>query len=69
MLLDLSPCSLVQASLIEPGQPATRDRSALMKTVVLINARCGKGGCLCGECVAGQWVEDAAREEVALLHN
>lgn len=51
MLLDLSPCSLVQTSLIEPVQPSTRDRSALMETVDQINARWGKGAVCPGSAV------------------
>lgn len=51
MLLDLSPCSLVQASLIETVQPSTRDRNALMETVDQINARWGKGAVCAGSAV------------------
>lgn len=49
MLLDLSPCSVVQQSFLEPvHQPSERDMSALMETMDQINARWGKGAVCTG---------------------
>ena len=42
-LMDLSPRTQEQASLLDDAPPPTRDRSALMEIVDQINARWGKG--------------------------
>ena len=42
ILMDLSPCTVEQASLLEDAPPAMRDLSALMETVDQIHARWGK---------------------------
>ena len=43
ILMDLSPRTQEQASLLDDAPPPTRDRSALMETVDQINAHWGKG--------------------------
>lgn len=43
MLMDLTPATVQQASLLDDAPPPVRDRSALMETVDQINARWGKG--------------------------
>lgn len=57
MLLDLSPATLEQASLIETIQPeGGRDKSALMEAMDHINARWGKGAVCAGSALqAGVW--------------
>lgn len=56
MLMDLSPCELVQNSLLDPDQEEGRDMSALMETVDTINARFGMGSLCSGSALAkGQW--------------
>ncbi|WP_313604796.1 Y-family DNA polymerase [Comamonas jiangduensis] len=57
MLLDLSPATLEQASLIEVPQPECgRDMSALMEAMDRINARWGKGAVCVGSALqAGEW--------------
>lgn len=57
MLLDLSPVTRQQASLIEVPQPeGGRDMSALMETMDRINARWGKGAVCAGSALqAKEW--------------
>lgn len=57
MLLDLSPCSVMQQSFLEPmPQPTKRDMSALMEAMDSINARWGKGAVCAGSALqASEW--------------
>lgn len=57
MLLDLSPCSVIQQSFLEPVHQTTeRDMSALMETMDQINARWGKGAVCAGSTLqANEW--------------
>lgn len=56
ILMDLSPCTVDQPSLLDDAPPPVRDRSALMEAVDLINSRWGKGTVGVGSALqAGDW--------------
>ena len=56
ILMDLSRCTVEQASLLDDAPLPVRDRSALMETVDQINTRWGKGTVGVGSALqAGDW--------------
>ncbi|OAD81820.1 DNA polymerase V subunit UmuC [Comamonas thiooxydans] len=56
ILMDLTPQTLDQSSLLDDAPPPVRDRSALMETMDAINAKWGKGSVCVGNAMqAGGW--------------